>query len=451
MLRAGVAARNAIRRHPRTLTAGIAAGLVGFAATAFGIAPRAPDAADLPQRLVTEAAQPADVGMQLEALAGHGLELYRSEVTRPSDTVDGLLRRLGVIDAQAAAFLKSDATARALISGRPGKQVRALARDDGALVQLVARYPAESADQAASHFRRLTIERQADGPWQARVETVELDAQVRLASGTIQSSLFAATDDARIPDGIASQLAEMFSTDIDFHRELRRGDTFSLVYETLTADGEPVPWGSGRVLAAEFVNGTRTHQAMWYEGSDGRGAYFGFDGESKRRSFLASPLEFSRVTSGFAMRMHPILQRMRAHKGIDYAAPTGTAVRVVGDGVVDFAGWQTGYGNVVRVQHARERSTVYAHLSRIDVKVGQHVTQSQTLGAVGMTGWATGPHLHFEFIVDGEQRNPLEMAKASEAFVVGPAQRADFKAHADAVLAQLQAAQTIDGAAGEHD
>jgi murein DD-endopeptidase MepM/ murein hydrolase activator NlpD len=155
------------------------------------------------------------------------------------------------------------------------------------------------------------------------------------------------------------------------------------------------------VLAAEFVNAGRTHQAVWFVDGQGRGAYFGPDGLSRRRAFLASPLEFSRVTSGFAMRFHPLLKSWRAHLGVDYGAPTGTAVRSVGDGVVHFAGRQNGYGNVVEVQHGNERSTLYAHLSRIDVRKGQRVEQGESLGAVGATGWATGPHLHFEFRVAG--------------------------------------------------
>ena len=212
-------------------------------------------------------------------------------------------------------------------------------------------------------------------------------------------------------------MAEIFAADIDFHHELRKGDTFSVVYEALTADGEPVTWAvpTGRVLSAEFVNNGKAHHALWYADASGRGAYFGFDGQSKRRTFLASPMEFSRVTSGFAMRIHPILQTLRAHRGVDYGAPYGTAVRSVADGVVEFAGWQNGYGNVIRVQHGKERSTLYAHLSRIDVRKGEAIEQGQRIGAVGATGWATGPHLHFEFQIDGRHVDPLSIAKASDA------------------------------------
>jgi len=250
-------------------------------------------------------------------------------------------------------------------------------------------------------------------------------------------------------------MVEMFSTEIDFHRELRKGDSFTVIYEALTADGEPITWGSGdemtgRVLAAEFVNNGRTHSALWFAdpSGTGKGAYFGLDGQSKRRAFLGSPLAFSRITSSFAMRFHPILQTWKAHLGVDYGAPSGTPVRSVGEGVVELAGWQNGYGNVVQIKHSNDRSTIYAHLSRIDVKKGQHIDQGAQLGAVGATGWATGPHLHFEFKVKGQQQNPLAMAKASEALVIAPAARAQFARLADQTRSQLQAAASMAGRTG---
>lgn len=415
---------------------------MGFGVTAFGIAPLAPDAADLPRRLVTEIVIPEDITSQLETLASHSLELYRSDLTRSADTADSLLARLNVADVAAAAFLRNDKTARKLLEGRAGKMVQVRTAESGALEELVARYPAENADQFATHFSRLRISR-VNGELKAQVEVAELESQVRLGSGTIRSSLFAATDEARIPDPIAIQMAEMFSTDIDFHRELRRGDTFNVVYEALTADGEPITWNqaAGHVLASEFVNNGRAYSAVWFKDGNGKGGYYSFDGESKRRAFLASPMEFSRVTSGFSMRLHPILKTWRAHLGVDYGAPTGTAVRSVGDGVVDFAGWQNGYGNVVQIRHSNERTTLYGHLSRIDVRKGQRIDQGVRIGAVGATGWATGPHLHFEVRVKGQQQNPAVIAKTSEAVVLSAQSRAQFATVAQQLRQQLQAAQ----------
>jgi murein DD-endopeptidase MepM/ murein hydrolase activator NlpD len=268
---------------------------------------------------------------------------------------------------------------------------------------------------------------------------------MRLGSGTVRQSLYAAADDARLPDAVASQIAEIFSADIDFHRELRRGDTFTVLYEALTADGEVIQWnqGTGRVLAAEFVNKGQTHTAVWFQdpgAPSAKGAYYDMNGQNKRRSFLASPLEFSRVTSGFAMRLHPIMRTWRQHNGIDYGAPTGTAVRTVGDGVVEFAGSQGGYGNVVKVRHSNDRTTVYAHLSRINVRQGERVEQGATIGAVGATGWATGPHLHFEFIVKGDHVNPIVVAQSSETNVVSASARAGFRQWTRSVRGQLDVA-----------
>ena len=383
-----------VARHPGRLTAIVVALLGGFAATAFGIAPEQA-APSRTQSVISEAVQPADLQAQAELLAENELSLYRSDLTRRSDTADSLLRRLNADDAEFAAFLRRDATARKLLDGRPGKMVQIRTGDGGRVEELIARYPAESSQQFSTHFTRLEVARGDDGTLRAHTESVPLQSEVRLGSGTINSSLFAATDDAHLPDAIATQMVEMFSTEIDFHRELRKGDTFTVIYEALTADGEPITWSSGtemtgRVLAAEFVNRGRTYSSVWFANESGKGAYFGLDGESKRRAFLGSPLAFSRITSTFAMRLHPILNTWRAHRGVDYGAPVGTPVRSVGDGTVEFAGWQNGYGNVVQIKHSGDRATLYAHLSRIDVKKGQHIEQGAQVGAVGATGPSSG-------------------------------------------------------------
>ena len=436
-------------QHRRGIVASSVVLLAGCAAAAFAIAPLAPDAAALPQRLVIEAVQPQAFAPQLEALAAHEFELSRTDVTRAGDTPGTLLERLGVADASAVSFLRSDVNAKRLFEGRGGRLVQVRAGEDGRLKSLVARSPAARSEQSSTHFARLAISRDAQGAWQASEETLPMQSQTRLASGTIRSSLFAASDEARIPDAIAVQMAEIFAADIDMHRELRRGDTFSVVYEALTADGEAVPWTqTGRVLAAEFVNGGKSHQAVWYRDANGRGSYFDLQGQSKKRAFLASPLEFSRVSSGFAMRFHPIQQKWRQHLGVDYAAPTGTAVRAIGDGSVEFAGWQNGYGNVVQIKHSNERSTLYAHMSRIDVKKGQRIEQAQRVGAVGSTGWSTGPHLHLEFRVNGVHQDPLRVAKASEAVAIAPDAKTEFAALAQTLQLKLDVAETLVGARG---
>ncbi len=434
-----------VSAHSRSLTGAVLVALAGFGATAFGLAPMGIDASDLPKRLVTETVTPTDIQSQLDALAEHELQLYRTDLTRASDTADSLLKRLNVSDPNAAQFLRTDPVARKLLEGRGGKMVRVTTGENGQLTELVARYAAIDPAQAGTHFTRLRIDR-AGGTLTATVTTAPLASQVRMGSGTIRSSLFAATDDARIPDPIATQLTEVFSTDVDFHRALRRGDTFSVIYEALTADGEPITWAAssaGRLLGAEFINNGRSYTAVWYKDAQNKGAYYDLNGQSKRRAFLASPMEFSRVTSGFAMRLHPILNSWKQHKGVDYGAPIGTAVRAVGEGTVEFAGWQNGYGNVVQIRHSAQRSTLYAHMSRIDVKRGAHIEQGQRVGAVGMTGWATGPHLHFEVKVNGQQQDPMIMAKSSETIALTASSKANFAQLARSLKGQLEVADTV--------
>lgn len=432
-------------RHAKGVFAAVLTLLGGFGAVAFAVAPLAPDAAALPQRLIVETVEVEPVAEQLEALAGLDLDLHRTEVSRPGDSILSMLRRLGVMDTAAAAELARDPAVRNALGGRAGRLLQVRTTGTGQLLEIVIRYPADLIEQSSTHFNRL-VAAPFEGSWISRVETLPLAVETRLGSGTIRSSLFAATDEARIPDSVATQLAEVFSSEIDFHRELRKGDTFSVVYEALTADGEPVPWSqdAGRLLAGEFVASGRTHQAIWFETGPGRkGAFFDGQGRSRKRAFLASPLEFSRVTSGFAMRMHPILKQMRAHAGVDYGAPTGTPVRVVGDGTVEFAGWQNGYGNVIVVRHAADRTTLYAHLSRIGVRMGQRVDQGQTIGAVGATGWATGPHLHFEFRVAGRHQDPLKFARAAEQATLDADARSRFAEVARTVQVKLDAAETL--------
>lgn len=438
-----IAVAESLRRHPKRVTTTLAALLLGTGVTAFGVAPLAPDASDLPVRQILEEVQPLATAPQTDLLSDFRFNLFRTDSTRSSDTVDALLRRLNIDDNAAAAFLRSDANARFILAGRAGKNVTVEATDGQQLQKLSMRWPTE--DDAL--FKRLVVERTGTG-FTSRIETAPYVSSTRLASGAIQSSLFAATDEARIPDAVAVQMAEIFSGDIDFRRALRKGDRFNVVYETLEADGEPLR--TGRVLSAEFVNAGKAFQAMWFQppGKDAtgvahKGGYYTLDGQSLRRAYLSSPVEFSRVSSGFSMRFHPILQKWRAHLGTDFAAPTGTPARTVGDGVVEFAGVQNGYGNVVFIKHRNGHETVYAHLSRIMVQRGQAVSQGQTVGLVGSTGWATGPHLHFEFRVNGQHQDPMLIAKQSETIPVPTAALPVFRQVAADVRTQLQAAATI--------
>ncbi len=435
----------ASRQHRSSILWATCALLAGFGVTAVAVAPLVPEPEAPTIRKLVEAVEPHGLDQQLHALANLDLTLARSEITRGGDTAYSLLTRMGVRDTAALGFMLSDPQAKSLFSGRAGKMVQVRTDADGTLLDLVARSPAD-AEQAKTHFTRLRIEK-SDGTWQSTVTTVPYGTDMRLSAGTIRSSLFAATDEAGLPDAVAVQLADIFGSEIDMHRQLRRGDTFSVVYEALSADGQPVPWsgGVGRVAAAEFVNAGRAHHAVWFAQGSQRGGYYGLDGRSRRNAFLASPMEFSRVTSGFAMRIHPIFQTARPHLGVDYGAPRGTPVRSVGDGVVTYAGVQTGYGKVIEVKHDNSRSTLYAHLSRMDAKVGQRVEQGQTIGGVGSTGWATGPHLHFEFRIKGVHQDPLLVAKAVETNTLDAEGRVRFAELSRLLQAKLDVAETLAG------
>lgn len=443
-----------IRRHPKTFSAIVTAALTFSGVTAFGVAPLSMiDSTPKNVQTVVETVTPSGLDEQAEALAEYEMLLHRTDLTRSTDTADTLLRRLGVSDPEAAQFLRTDPAARTILSGRPGKMLQAVTESTpggGQLQELVVRGPAADSAQNSTHFTRITVRRDDSG-LKATSEQLPMQVETRTGAATISSTLFAAADEARLPDAVTGQIAEMFGSDIDFRRELRKGDRFSVVYETMTADGEPVTWGtsSGRVLAARFINGNDTHAAVWFQEPGTKGAYFSPDGKSKAKAFLASPLAFSRVTSGFAMRFHPIMQTWRAHLGVDYGAPTGTPVRVVGDGVVDFAGVQNGYGNVVIVKHSGDRATVYAHLSRIDVRKGQRVDQASVIGLVGSTGVSTGPNLHFEFRNKGVHVDPLQIAKHGETIPVSAASRAEFGAHAKRMQLELLAASQMTTASAQ--
>lgn len=436
------ATRQSLARHPRRIMGGIGALLLGTGVTAFGIAPLAPDASDLPVRQVVEALD-TSVSASASLLGATTTEfvLFRSEVTRRDDTAQSLLQRLGVVDSEAQGFLRNDTTARQLL-GRAGRLVSVETNDRQELQRLTSRWIAGDDRQ----FSRLVIENGPDG-FKSRLETGELTASARLASGVIRSSLFAATDAASIPDPVAVQLAEMFSSDIDFRRDLRQGDRFSVVYESLEADGESMR--TGRVLSAEFINNGRKHEGVWFEEPGQRGAYYGFNGESSRKFYLSSPLEFSRVSSGYGIRFHPISGARKAHMGVDYAAPTGTPVRTIGDGVVEFAGVQGGYGNVIYIRHRSNQTTVFAHLSRIGVRQGQKVNQGDLIGNVGTTGASTGPHLHFEFRDNGVHQDPLTIARQSESVPINQAARARFDAVAQLQRINLNAASSVQQASAE--
>ena len=363
--------------------------------TAFGTAPDTVFSF-IPTRTVVESldishsAQPADANEVF----------WREERFGRGDTISDLLGRLGVNDEEARAFLLRVKPGRSLQMLRPGTTVQARTAEEGTLLAL--RYITDKG-------RLVGFDKQG-AEFKATEQQLSLSPQQQMKSGEIRSSLFAATDAAGLSDNVATQLADIFAGDIDFHRDLRRGDKFTVIYEMYYHEGRAIK--SGRLLAAEFINQGKSYRAVWFEDAEGKGGYYTSEGKNLRKAFLRSPLEFSRISSGFAMRFHPILLKWRAHKGVDYAAPAGTHVKATADGTVEFAGRQGGYGNVIMVKHQGGFSTSYAHLSSIagGVRKGARVHQGDVIGRVGQTGWATGPHLHYEFRVNNEVRNPLTVA-----------------------------------------
>jgi murein DD-endopeptidase MepM/ murein hydrolase activator NlpD len=257
----------------------------------------------------------------------------------------------------------------------------------------------------------------------------------------VRSSLFQATDSAGLRGSTARALADIFGWDIDFALDLRPGDEFTVTYEKLLRDGEYVR--DGDILAARFVNQGRRFEAVRFMGVDGKPGYYTPEGRSLRKAFLKAPLEFTSISTGFgSAEMHPILNLMRIHKGIDYRAPTGTPVRAIGEGKVAYRGNKGGYGNVLEIQHGGGVVTRYGHLSRFegDLRAGDAIKQGDVIGYVGMTGLATGPHLHFEFLVKGQQKNPQTVIKAAEMPQLDIALQVEFDRQTAPFLASLNGA-----------
>jgi murein DD-endopeptidase MepM/ murein hydrolase activator NlpD len=397
--------------RPGPFWAGV--GIVGVSlfsmVTAFGSVART-TSADLPRHEVVE-----QLVLPTPAAAADGQQSFlREERVQRGDTVMELLRRLGVDDPAAVGFLKGSATTQNLFRQlSPGKNLVARTGPQGELQTLV--FPLNGGKDQA-----LVVERGVQGgasQFVASEQVLPLETQVLMKTAEIRYSLFGASDAAGIPDSVATQLADIFGGDIDFHRDLRKGDRFAVIYESVNYLGRPVR--SGRILAADFVNGGKAYRAAWFAdpaGGENSSGYYTAEGKNIRKAFLRSPLEFSRITSGFtAARFHPVLQKWRAHKGIDYGAPVGTRVKATGNGVVDYVGVQGGYGKVVVLRHQGRYTTLYGHLSGFapGLRKGSRVSQGDVIGMVGATGLASGPHLHYEFRVSDVHQNPLAMALPS--------------------------------------
>ncbi|HZZ93961.1 MAG TPA: M23 family metallopeptidase [Usitatibacter sp.] len=379
--------------------------------TAFGVAP---DTATTPleSRTIVQEVPLPDLAPAPEPAQRY---VTQERVLR-GDTVAALFDRLGIHDDDAMRFLKADAGGRNLFRQLvPGRVLQAETDGDGGLLAL--RY-------FSGPSSLLEVTRDAKG-FSSRQRALSEEPRRVYKAATIHSSLFAAADAAGIPDAVAVQLARIFSTDIDFHADLRRGDSFSVVYEMIYEAGELV--APGRILEARFVNAGQEYYAVLFPDDDGHDTYYSLDGSNRAKGFLRSPVEFSRISSGFGRRFHPIFNNWRNHTGVDFAAPQGTRVLASADGTIASAGWRGGYGNAIEIRHGGSVTTLYGHLSRFapGIHAGVHVHQGETIGFVGMTGWATGPHLHYEYRVAGVYQDPLKVA-LPKAEPVPPQLRARF-------------------------
>ena len=361
----------------------------------------------------------------------------REDRVRAGESLANALRRLGVSASALTAQANSPKLTKEL-SGtfRPGALITVASTPEGGL---------QSASISAPGSDNTYVIEAANGHLRITNQSLALESRVHMQGGVVQSSLFAAMDAAGLPDSIAEELSRVFGDDIDFHTDLRKGDRFSVIYEVFYHQGRAIR--TGRILAAEFINQGIRHAAYLFTHPNGSQEYYNQDGKSHKEGFLRSPLEFSRVSSGFSMRLHPVLGVWREHKGVDYAAPQGTAVKATSDGSVEFVGQQNGYGNFIVLRHGNKYTTAYGHLSGFaqGLKAGSRVAQGDTIGYVGSTGWATGPHLHYEFRIDNIHQDPLTVSLPNTAALSGSALTAfrDQTAALSARLAHLQQSKNV--------
>lgn len=364
------------------------------------VQPVAEAAALAPQPLALPA-PPADAAQAPAAPAPE----WKRVVVRSGETLGAIFSTLGYPGSAMHEFLDASPDPAALARLKPGDEIAFLPDAAGGLSGL--RFDLDEGT-------RVVLERDAGGAIETIREARPIERRVRVASGRIEHSLFAAGEAAGLADATILQLADTFAYDIDFAQDLRAGDSFSIVYEDLYREGERIRGGG--ILAARFVNQGKAYEAVRFTRNDGSSGYFDSTGRPLKKAFLRTPVEFTRISSRFSSaRKHPILGVMRAHRGVDYAAPAGTPIRAAGNGRIAFRGWKSGYGNTIIVEHANRYSTLYGHLSRFGRQgAGTKVEQGEVIGYVGRTGLATAPHLHYEFRLAGVHRDPLsiELPKA---------------------------------------
>jgi murein DD-endopeptidase MepM/ murein hydrolase activator NlpD len=425
-------AKKAWRIKPQTLRVGLYAVLLFTLATLWHFM-RPPAAAPVPVDALQSAVLPSAALPALSKIAPMvaqqaSVASIVEVIVGRNDTLDSIFRRAALNLSDLATIRKLPGIRQSLDFLRPGDAIK-VSHNDGDIRELTRK---------VSETQTLHVVRENAGFTVQMIDN-PVELRTRTASATIDSSLFQAAEGAGISDNVALKLANAFAWDIDFVLDIREGDRFTAVYEQIYQDGKYLH--DGEVLAAEFVNNGRTYRAVRFVTSSGSAGYYTPGGLAMRKAFLRAPVEFSRVSSAFnPHRLHPILNTIRGHMGTDYAAPVGTPVHAAGDGRISFAGTKGGYGNAVVIAHGGEVSTLYGHMSRFarNTHVGSHVQQGDVIGYVGMTGLATGPHLHYEFLMNGVHKNP-QTVQLPGAEPLRAADLEKFRAQAAPLIASLTA------------
>ncbi|WP_062263415.1 OapA family protein [Endozoicomonas arenosclerae] len=376
----------------------------------------------------TEAQRLAKEEAERLAAEEAALGKWNSLTIKSGDNLSTLFDDMGLSARVVYEVSKTPKLGKRLTDIRPGQTLEYRVNSEGVLTQL--RY-------VQNKLESILYEKQDDG-YVGKQITLTPEVRVAYGEASIKNSLFLASQNAGLSEKMTMELAAIFGWDIDFALDIRSGDSFNLIYEEKYLDNEKL--GDGNILAATFVNQGDSYTAIRYTDSNGDTSYYSPDGKSMKKAFLRTPVNFTRISSRFnPNRLHPVFKTKRPHRGTDYAAPTGTPIKAAGDGKIKFTGWQNGYGNVVYIQHPNNVVTVYAHQSRLNKKLrkGSRVKQGQTIGYVGQTGWATGPHLHYEFRVNGVHRNPVTV-KLPDASPIPKSERDRFMAFASKTVAQLE-------------
>ena len=386
--------------RPRTW---IAVGVTGLSlmgvVAATAVAPDTAPADILFERVVQTLPTPVASIASAEA----ELPFVYNERIQAGDTLQAIFNRLRIDDAEALAYVSgTDAGKRAIRQLRAGRSVTAVVSPEGRVMSFTL--------PIGNTTEQVVIERGDAGLALREAPSASQTTMVEMRSGTVTHSLFGATDAAGLPDNVATQLATIFGTWIDFHADLRKGDRFNVVYEAIYEEGNPVR--AGRILAAEFINNGERHAVVLYRGPSGKEQYYSDDGRSLQQGFLRSPLEFSRVSSNFGRRLHPIHGSWRSHNGTDFSAPVGTPIMATSDATIEFIGTQRGFGNLIVLKHRNDITTHYAHLNGFakGLAKGQSISQGDLIGYVGCTGWCTGPHLHYEVRIKDVPADPMTVA-----------------------------------------